>query len=106
MARVADGKHVVRVFDQLPEPGLERMRLLAMLVVGSEKREYVASHSPVGGLDARHRVRPDARRDRDRSGRDVDLLRIALPLPMTPRDIQQLFGVRPRSLAELARETR
>ena len=80
------------------------MLLLAVLVIGHEEREDVASDSPVGRLDARHRIRPDAGGDRHRPRRDVDLLRIALPLPVRPRDREKLFGVRPRSLPEFARQ--
>ncbi len=80
------------------------MLLLTMLVVGSEQREYIASNSPVGGLDARRRVRPDARGDRHRPWLDVDLLRITLPFFVRSRDVYKLFGVRPRSLPELARK--
>ena len=87
VARVIEAEHLVGVFDQFLEPGLGRVLLFAMLVVGSEQREHVTADSPVGGLDARHRVRPDARGDRYRPWRDVDLLRIALPFSVGPRDI-------------------
>ena len=93
-----------RVFDQLLEPGRGRVLLLAVLVVGDQEREQVVSDAPVDGLDARHRIRPDAGGDRHRPRREADLLRIALPLSVRPRDREQLFGVRPRSLPELARE--
>ena len=106
VARVIEAEHFVRVLEQLLQPGLERMLLLAMLVVGSEHREYVASGSPVGGLDARYRVWPDAGRDCYRPWLDVDLLPITLPLSVGARDIQKLFRVRPRPLSELAGESR
>ena len=103
---VVEAEHLGRVFDQLLEPGRGRVLLLAMLVVGDQEREQIVSDAPVDGLDARHRIRPDAGGDRHRSGREVDLLRIALPLPVCPRDREKLLGVRPRSLPELAREAR
>ena len=39
--------------------------LLAMLVVGGQEREHIAPDPIDGRLDARHRIRPDARGDRD-----------------------------------------
>ena len=36
----------------------------------------------------------------------MDLLRVALPLSVGSRDREKLFGVRPRPLAELARQAR
>ncbi len=104
MARISKAEHLVRVLDQLLEPGLERMFLLAMLVVGSEQREYIASDSPVSGLDARHGIRPDAGSDGYRPWLNVDLFRIAFPFSMVPADLEKLLGVCPRSLAELARK--
>ena len=59
---------------------------------------------PVDRLDAGHRVRPDAGGNRHRPRREPDLLRIFLPLSMGPGDRQKLFGVRPGSLSELARQ--
>ena len=106
VARVGEAEHLGRVFDQFLEPGQRRVFLLAMLVVGEQERKQRAANPVVDGLDARHRVRPDAAGDRDRSRRDVDLLRIALPLFVGPRDHEKLFGVRPRSLPELARQAR
>ena len=47
------------------------MLLLAVLVVGDQEREQVAADAPVDGLDARHRIRPDAGGDRHRPRRDV-----------------------------------
>ena len=93
-----------RVLDQLLDPGRGRVLLLAVLVVGDQEREQVVPDAPVDGLDARLRVRPDAGGDRHRPRREVDLLRIALPLAVRPRDREQLLGVRPRPLPELARE--
>ena len=86
VARVVEAEHLGRVFDQLLEPGQGRVLLLAMLVVGDQEREHIASDPPDSRLDARHRIRPDAGGDRDRPRRDVDLLRIALPLSVGPRD--------------------
>ena len=80
------------------------MLLLAVLVVGPEECEDVASEPPIGRLDARHRIRPGARGDRDRPRHDVDPLPIALPLSVGPRDVEKLFGVGPRALPELTRQ--
>ena len=66
VARVGGQDLLARVLQDLLEPGLERMLLLAVLVVGPEEREDVASEPPIGRLDARHRIRPRARGDRDR----------------------------------------
>ena len=87
LARVIKADHLVGVLERLPEPGLERMPLLAVLVIGSQQREYVAADTPIGGLDARYRVRPDAGCNRNRPWLDVDLLRIALPFFVRPRDV-------------------
>jgi len=75
-----------------------------MLVVGRQQREHIASDAKVGRLDACHRIWPDAGGDRHRPRRDVDLLRITLPLSVGARDREQLFGVRPRPLPQLARQ--
>jgi hypothetical protein len=80
--------------------------LLAMLVVGDEEREHIASHPPDRRLDARHRIRPDPGGDRYTPRRKVDPLRIGLPLVVRPRDREQLLGVRPRALPQLARQAR
>jgi hypothetical protein len=77
-----------------------------MLVVGHQEREHIASDPPDRRLDARHRIRPDAAGDRDRPRRDVDLLRVARPLSVRTRDREKLLGVRPRPVAELARQAR
>jgi hypothetical protein len=80
--------------------------LLAMLMVGHEEREHIASDTPDGRLDACHLIRPHTGGDRDRPRRDVDSFGILGPLFVGPRDREKLFGVRPRSLPELARQAR
>jgi hypothetical protein len=104
-ARVVEAKHLGRLLDQLLQPRQRRVLLLAMLMVGHQKREYVASDPPDSRLNARHRIRPDAGGDSDRPRSDVDLFGIALPLSVGPGDGEKLFGVRPCSSAKLARET-
>ena len=104
VARVADAEHLARVLDQLPHPLGGRVLLLAVLVVGDQEREQIVSDAPVDGLDARCLIRPDAGGDRYRPRREADLLPVAFPLFMRPRDREQLFRVRPRPLPELARQ--
>ena len=106
VAGVVEAEHLARVLEQLLDPGRGRVLLLAVLVVGDQEREQVVADAPVDRLDARLRVRPDAGGDRHRPRREADLVRIALPLAVRPRDREQLLGVRPRPLAELAREAR
>ncbi len=104
MTRVVDAEHFGRVLHELLEPAGRRVLLLAVLVVGDEEGEEIVADAPVDGLDARLVIRPDAGGDRDRPRRQADLLRIALPLSVRPRDREQLFGIRSRPLAELARQ--
>ena len=99
-------EHVGRVLDQLLEPALDRMLLRTMLMVGHEQRHHVAAHAVVDRLDARLRVGPHARGDRHRAGRDVDLLGVALPVPVWAGDREELLGVRAGALAKLIRQAR
>src|SRR6185369_13636519 len=91
MARVSHPEHPYGIFHEFLEPSRCRMFLLAVLVVGSKQGEDVASDAPISRLNTCHCVRPDTRRDRDRARRNMNLLRMALPISMGSCDVEQLF---------------
>ena len=80
------------------------MLLLAALMVGEQQSQDSARRPVVDRLDAGRRIRPDSGGNRDRSRRNADSLRVALPFSVGTRDGENLFGVRPRPLPQLARE--
>jgi hypothetical protein len=103
--RVVKAQDLAGMLRELLQPALERMLLFAVLMVGSEEREYVASYSPISGLDTRYGIRPNTRGYCDRSWLNVNLLWITFPLRVSSRHIQKLLGVCPGSLAKLTRKT-
>ena len=102
---VVEAEHLGRVLDQLLEPGRGRVLLLAVLVVGHRGTRTGRFRRP----------RWSARCSSPRSGQTPEVIATdpgvmwifsgsRFHSPVGPRDREQLLGVRPRALPELARQ--